>query len=76
LAHRGIPVPLTGHALLSKPLDVRQLAVARRAAGMTQAAVAEALGIHRQSVSAIERGVDQPSAFLRSRMLDLYGVSE
>lgn len=57
---------------LSLPENIRSL---RAGAGMTQEALAEALGVTFASVSKWERGVATPELTLIARMANLFGVS-
>lgn len=53
----------------------RCLAVARERAGLSQAAAAEALGLHRHSFINWEGGSTEPLADDLLRLADLYGVT-
>ena len=52
-----------------------KLCTLRRQAGMTQAELADRLGISKSSVSMYERGNREPELDLLQRMADLFGVS-
>ena len=52
-----------------------KLSLLRRQAGMTQAELAERLGISKSSVSMYERGNREPEFDLLQAMADLFGVS-
>ena len=52
-----------------------KLCTLRRQAGMTQAELAERLGISKSAVSMYERGNREPELDLLQRMADLFGVS-
>lgn len=50
-------------------------AFARARAGLTQAQVAEAVGVNRKTISRIERGETRPRLGLALRLADVLGVS-
>lgn len=52
-----------------------QLKLQRKKCGMTQEAVAEALGVSRQAVAKWEKGESMPDVESCVKMADLYGVS-
>jgi transcriptional regulator with XRE-family HTH domain len=53
----------------------RCLAIARERAGLSQAAAAEALGLHRHSFINWEGGATEPLADDLLRLADLYGLT-
>ena len=54
---------------------VVHLAQHRKAAGLTQAALAEAVGVSRKTVNTVENGVFVPSTVLALRMAQVLGVT-
>lgn len=52
-----------------------QLAIARKARGLTQQAVADALGVARTTVTALEKGIRRPRPSEFVQLAQLYGVS-
>lgn len=57
-------------------VDHVKLREARKSAGLTQEAAAEAVGVIKQTISNIECNVALPSANLLARLCALYGVAD
>lgn len=53
----------------------QNITLRRRAAGLSQQSVAQALNVTRQAVSAWERGLSEPDALSLTRLADLYGCA-
>jgi transcriptional regulator with XRE-family HTH domain len=55
-------------------IDPRKLREARERKGLSQAAVAQAVGVQKAAISKIEVGQGLPSANILARLCELYGV--
>jgi transcriptional regulator with XRE-family HTH domain len=74
-AIKGKPVTPRKALLRARPPLAKQITRARYAQGMTQAALAQAVGYHHwQTINEIERGVARPSEVMLARIFTVLGI--